>query len=244
VTAILRGAGGMTRVYLDPPSAKVLDVGGSNDLAAWLHQFHESLNLRDYGGRAIVGWVGVGMLISSLTGVYLWWPAAGVRRTGVGFRRGFRLTRNLHYTLGFFGCVVLAMLSFTGIALAFPDTARSLVGSAAPRVSVTAENADQAAAIARREYAGARITVIALPQSQGGAYRVSFAATSRDGYMWMRVLHEGSAFNALYRFVVFLGGLLPATLVVTGLVMWLRTRRRPRVSLHVPAMARDDRLPG
>ena len=38
-------------------------------------------------GRQIVGWVGVAMLISSLTGLWLWWPVTG------SFRRGFRWKR-------------------------------------------------------------------------------------------------------------------------------------------------------
>jgi uncharacterized iron-regulated membrane protein len=40
------------------------------------------------------------------------------------------------------------------------------------------------------------------------------------------MLHEGSAFGIIWPFLVFLGGLLPSLLMVTGLTMWLRTRRR------------------
>ena len=116
------GDGGpFQRVYLDPPTGRVLDVASGRDLLGWLHSFHESLTLREYNGREIVGAVGIAMLISSLSGIYLWWPAGGLRRSAFGFRRGFALLRNLHYTIGIWGALVLATLSFTGIFLAFPD---------------------------------------------------------------------------------------------------------------------------
>src|SRR5262249_30248724 len=68
VIVLLRGsanAGAIERVYLDPSSGRVLDVAGSGDMIGWLHRFHESLTLRDWNGREIVGAVGVAMLVSS-----------------------------------------------------------------------------------------------------------------------------------------------------------------------------------
>ena len=38
-------------------------------------------------GRAIVGWAGVGMLILSLTGIWLWWPRNGAFLPGLRWRR-------------------------------------------------------------------------------------------------------------------------------------------------------------
>ena len=65
-------------VYLDPPSARVLDVVDfRSSLIGFLHRFHENLTIPEYSGRAIVGWAGVGMLILSLTGIWLWWPRNG-----------------------------------------------------------------------------------------------------------------------------------------------------------------------
>ena len=272
VVAFLRGNGGMQRAYLDPPSGRVLDVGSANDLVAWLHQFHESLNLRDLGGRSIVGVVGIAMLISALSGIYLWWPANGLRRTGLGFRPGFALHRNLHYTIGIAGVVLLAMLSFTGIFLGFPDAGRVVVGamakvSASPRGLQSAEAAgrgigpDEAVAIALADYANATIASVGFPAGPRGVYRVSLRerddADARPGtavfidprtraviarndrstrgggdtfLAWQRMLHEGSVFGGVGRFLVFLGGLMPAVLVVTGLLMWLRPRRRRSAS--------------
>ncbi len=188
--------GGFRRVYLDPPTGRVLDAGTGNNFVGWLHNFHESLTLREFYGREIVGTVGIAMLISSLSGIYLWWPAGGVRRSALGFRRGFALHRNLHYTFGIWGVVVLAMLSFTGIFLGFPDAGRAVVAafsatSPSPRGIQSAEGAgrgiapDDAAAIALQRYPDATVIGLGLPTGPRGAYRVNLReagdTTSRSG---------------------------------------------------------------
>jgi uncharacterized iron-regulated membrane protein len=51
-------------VFLDPPTAAVLDVMEFRDsFIGFLHVFHENLMIPQYSGRQIVGWAGVGMLI-------------------------------------------------------------------------------------------------------------------------------------------------------------------------------------
>ncbi|HEX4330012.1 MAG TPA: PepSY-associated TM helix domain-containing protein [Burkholderiales bacterium] len=130
VTVIGRSGGGaagerptIVRVYLDPATGKVLDAGDSG-FVAWAHDLHENLLLRQYNGRNIVGAVGIAMLISSLSGIYLWWPGRGRLRSGLTTRRGFPTSRNIHYLVGFYGSLMLGMLSFTGIYLAYPDFGR------------------------------------------------------------------------------------------------------------------------
>jgi hypothetical protein len=112
---------GLRRVYLDPPTGRVLDAPAGGGLIGWAHDFHESLTLREYSGREIVGCVGIAMLISSLSGIYLWWPRRSLRRNDFTFRRGSVTSRKLHITFGIYASLVLAMLSFTGIFLAFPE---------------------------------------------------------------------------------------------------------------------------
>ena len=101
----------------------MLDAPAGRGLIVWAHDFHDSLVLRESSGREIVGCVGIAMLISSLSGIYLWWPRRRLRRKDFGFRRGSVVSRNLHFTFGIYASLVLAMLSFTGIFLAFPDAA-------------------------------------------------------------------------------------------------------------------------
>ena len=173
----------LQRVYLDPPTGRVLDVSSGRDLLGWLHSFHESLTLREYNGREIVGAVGIAMVISSLIGIYLWWPTGGLRRSAFGFRRGLALHRNLHYTIGIWGALVLATLSFTGIFLAYPDAGRAAVGAivsvSPPQRAVRSTSSggnpigpDEAWAIALNLYPRARVTGVGFPASPGGAYRI------------------------------------------------------------------------
>ncbi len=165
----------------DRPRARCLVRSRS---AGWLHSFHESLTLREYNGREIVGAVGIAMLISSLSGIYLWWPVGGLRRSAFGFRRGFALYRNLHYTFGIWGALVLAMLSFTGIFLAYPDAGRAAAGaivsvSPSPRAVRSTSSGgnpigpDEAGAIALNLYPRARVIGVGFPAGPGGAYRIS-----------------------------------------------------------------------
>ncbi|MEO8346800.1 MAG: PepSY-associated TM helix domain-containing protein [Betaproteobacteria bacterium] len=257
-------AGPFQRVYLDPPTGRVLDTASGRDWLGWLHSFHESLTLREFKGREIVGAVGIAMLISSLSGIYLWWPAGGLQWPAFKFRRGLALHRNLHYTIGIWGALVLALLSFTGIFLAYQDAGRAVVAvfgkvSPSPRgvqsatTSGTSMSVDDVAAIARLRYPDATIIGLGMPAAPRGAFRVNLRepadtasrsgtivfidprsggvlqsadrATRGDGdtfLLWQRMLHEGSVLGFAWRFAVFLGGLLPALLMTTGLIIWLR----------------------
>src|SRR5262245_25947102 len=70
-TGLERGARPrLLTVYLDPPGARVLEVVDFRaSLIGFLHRFHENLTIPEYNGRSIVGWVGVAMLILSLSGI-------------------------------------------------------------------------------------------------------------------------------------------------------------------------------
>ncbi len=185
VLARARGdAGPLQRIYLDPPTGRILDIATGGDFLAWLHSFHESLTLREYHGREIVGAVGIAMLISSLSGIYLWWPVRGTCARVFGFRQGLALHRNLHYTFGFWGSLVLALLSFTGILIAYPDAARATVAvfgavSPSPRGLQSVESPerpigpDDAAAVARQAYPTATVISVGFPAGPRGVYRVN-----------------------------------------------------------------------
>jgi hypothetical protein len=41
----------------------------------------------------------------------------------------------------------------------------------------------------------------------------------------MRRIHDGTGMGALWQIVIFIGGLIPALLAVTGILMWLHVRR-------------------
>jgi uncharacterized iron-regulated membrane protein len=175
------GPPSMMTVYLDPPTASVLgstDFRGS--LMGFLHSFHENLTMPQYNGRQIVGWAGTGMLILSLTGVWLWWPRKGGFIRGLRWTRSSRFTFNLHHLLGLWISIPLAVVSATGIYLSFPQTARNAMSSVAtmnpqgPRgffgeiAQHTALSPDRAVEIAQQAEPNAKPAALFLPAEQRG----------------------------------------------------------------------------
>src|SRR3546814_9518816 len=61
-----------TMLWLDPADAKVLDQAPSSaGLVRVLHNLHGHLMIPGVG-RQVVGWLGVAMLISCVSGIWLW----------------------------------------------------------------------------------------------------------------------------------------------------------------------------
>jgi len=64
IVVTARGQGAVFhRVYVDPPTGKVLEAVAGGGLIGWVHRFHENLTLREYWGREIVGAVGIASAI-------------------------------------------------------------------------------------------------------------------------------------------------------------------------------------
>lgn len=55
---------------------------------------------------------------------------------------------------------------------------------------------------------------------------------------WIRWLHEGSHAGEVWRFIVFVSGIMPAILGVTGILLWLRQRRQ-RALVHAGHVTRN-----
>jgi uncharacterized iron-regulated membrane protein len=177
-------------VFMDPPTAAILDVMEfRSSFFGFLHVFHENLTIPEYSGRQIVGWAGIGMLIMSVTGLWLWWPRGSGFLRGLRWARSRRFTFNLHHLLGFWLSIPLAVVSFTGIYLAFPQTSRNVMLSMAamnPQPSRggqiaqhTALTADYALAIALKATPNAEPVALFLPMQQRGepglSWRVQMA---------------------------------------------------------------------
>ena len=187
-------------VFLDPPTAAVLDVMEFRaSFIGFLHVFHENLTIPQYSGRQIVGWAGVGMLILSLTGTWLWWPRNGSLLRALRWTRSSRFTFNLHNMLGFWIALPLAAVSLTGIYLSFPQTARSMMSSiatmnpqgqrggfAAEIAAQTELTADRALQIALATAPNATPATLFLPtvQRSGGnrglAWRIQLTRSAGD----------------------------------------------------------------
>lgn len=250
------GAPQRTNVYLDPPTAKVLDIAGSNSGAVRvMHVIHGSLMIPGVG-RQIVGWIGVAMLVSSISGLWLWWPTVGRWARGLRWRRHRNFDTNLHHLMGFWIALPLFVLSLTGAWISFPAFFGSFVAEG-PRPGGPDRAAQQRA---RPLQAPATPLAVALQRAQatapGEVRQITFptdlkpewavvlkpATVSIDDASgtaelskgndrpqnpvarWMRRIHDGTDMGLAWQIVVFLGGLLPAALAVTGVIMWWRAR--------------------
>jgi uncharacterized iron-regulated membrane protein len=187
---------------------------------AWRRSPATSSNLHYVTGF----WICFPLALISLTGIYLAWPQQGRE--------------------------VLSSIA--------PMTEQQRGG---PRGQVMANTARSPAEIFATASARPNSSVDAIfyPNPQTGAWRVrlredgktepvTIMINDRSGDVsvvqplsgdrtasWIRWLHEGSHSGEVWRFVVFLSGIMPAVLGVTGILVWLRQRRqRALMKANVP----------
>jgi uncharacterized iron-regulated membrane protein len=179
-------------IYLDPVSGAVLGTRKStmSPLVQFAHDLHGGLMMgRD--GRPLVGWLGVGMVILGLTGLVLWWPkphqwkyAFRIRRTATGLR--FHL--ELHSAFGIWGFIVFIIVSFTGVAIAFPETIHAAFPGAAPPAfnlrtgpeiepleGAKRSGASEAAVLATKAKPGTDVVSVMIPSRPQQAISVALA---------------------------------------------------------------------
>lgn len=97
-------------------------------------RLHYSLALGSTGMN-IVGWVGLALFFTVLTGVILWWPRSGKISKALTIKRNAsqeRLNFDLHKTFGFYSAIILVFLIASGVYLVFPKYGRGLVGIFSP----------------------------------------------------------------------------------------------------------------
>ena len=249
-----RGPPPRTMVYLDPPTARVLQVApGNAGLVRFLHVLHGSLQVPGVG-RQIVGWIGVAMMVSCFTGLWLWWPTVGTWARGLRWRRHRNTDTNLHHVMGFWVALPLFVLSLTGAWISFPEFFGALGGGAAPRgpdrgatmrAPALADPAQPIGIVVERANSvrGGAIRSIAWPTTRTPDWTVTYAngaivKVADDGGIavaapsrqpggiarLMRRIHDGEGMGIVWQLVIFAGGLLPAALAVTGIIMWWRAR--------------------
>ncbi|HEY7810505.1 MAG TPA: PepSY-associated TM helix domain-containing protein [Allosphingosinicella sp.] len=251
-----------TMLYLHPSDARLLDSAKSNEGAVQvMHVLHGSLMVPGVG-RTIVGWIGVAMLLSSLTGLWLWWPLKGGIGRGLRWRRQPEVSGNVHHQGGFWIALPLAVLSFTGAWISFPAFFASLSGdpagpSAAERMRRMAavplaetQLAPEAALAAAQPLATGRLVTVSWPTDTEAKWKLAFARPGGNAEVGvedgsakvtppkppqpdttarlMRRIHDGTGMGTVWQVIIFLGGIIPALLAITGVLMWLTARRRRR----------------
>jgi uncharacterized iron-regulated membrane protein len=253
-----------TSYWLDPRDASVIDkASGNAGVVRVLHMLHGSLMIPGGWGRTIVGWVGVFMFVSCLSGIWLWWPLAGGFRTGFKWQRRNTTNANLHYMSGFWVLIPLAMLSFTGAWISFPSVFGAFE-SVQPRggpgggrggpgqpLAETQTSVDAALAAAAPLASGPLLS-IGWPTGQKAEWTLQFETEGAPAEVKvadadatalppepprpetlarkMRRWHDGTDMGPLWQIAIFLGGIIPALLSVTGIVIWWRARKARRSS--------------
>ena len=193
-----RSAGaGRLRIDVDPVS---LDTFSNPETGFFRQVFflHSTLLLRNREGRQLVGWFGGAMLVMGFSGLVNWWPRRGGWRAGFAVARGasgFRLHRDLHGAAGIWGLVVLLIVSFGGVYLAFPESVRAALDpvlpardlrAAANAVRVEPMNGaeplgiDAAVTLARRDFPDAALRLVFLPAKPDQPYRVGLIPAGGD----------------------------------------------------------------
>ena len=124
----------------------------------------------------------------------------------------------------------------------------------APGDGAAALSAEQAVAMAQTALPNATPTGITLPSRPDRTIMVNMEARGAVGatvyidpwrgrivatrdpsgsfMAWQRPLHQGSGLGVVWQALVFLSGLVPALFVITGVIMWLKKRKR-----HLPMSA-------
>jgi uncharacterized iron-regulated membrane protein len=118
------------RFAVDPSTARVLGRIEPN-WVDWMVDLHRNL-LAGATGRSIVGAFGIVLFLLSATGLLMWLTGARNWRAWVSVRtRGsaVRFNYELHRAAGLWAYAFLALISFTGVELAYPNTFRDAVQS-------------------------------------------------------------------------------------------------------------------
>lgn len=178
---------------------------------AWRRSPATSSNLHYVTGF----WICFPLAFLSLTGIYLAWPQQGravlssmapmtaqPQRGGGG---GAQAAANPQRALSEIYTTAAARPNSSVAAIVFPQ-------GGAWRVQLRADGKIEP-------------TTIMINDRSGAVSVVEPLAGDRVA-LWIRRLHEGSYAGEVWRLIVFLSGIMPAMLGVTGILVWLRQRRQ------------------
>lgn len=153
-------------------------------------RLHYSLGLASTGMN-IVGFIGIGLLFSVITGLVLWWPNPGKLKKSLSIKYPSspeRLNFDLHKVFGFYSSFVLLFLIASGVYLIFPEYGTNLVGVFSPvsppwpefqSVTLVSDkktiNLEQVVAITDARFPEGDYRWIVFPDNEQGVYVVGKA---------------------------------------------------------------------
>ncbi len=228
-------------IAVDPYTLRVVGARApERSMLAAVHSLHAALHA-GRPGTAIVGVIGLGLLVESVTGLWLYGPAVKRR---VRDHRTRRASRVLHRLVGGLSLVVGVIVGITGALLALAS-ALAVTDHAAPRPDPTGAalaRLDIAAARADAALPGGRITALVADAGRtirvekrlpwnGAGERIGRVRVDRDGRTivavetdspraraWdvVRRLHAGDFAGRASSIVYAVAGLALSVLAVTG----------------------------
>jgi uncharacterized iron-regulated membrane protein len=121
-------------IAIDPNTGRLIDSWyWGETFLSWVYNVHAFLDL-GRAGEKIVGFLGLLVLLSLGTGLYLWWPRGRLNRSAfvVTAKSAARLEYDLHRLTGLYTLVIVAVISLTGVMLIFPGQIGRMVSSLSP----------------------------------------------------------------------------------------------------------------
>lgn len=194
--------------YFDPRTGA--DVGSSAltafRLVSKLIELHDNL-LAGAVGRCINGLGALAVILMALTGMVIWWPGATRWRRSLTLRRSAgwqRLTWDLHSAIGFWSSGFVLVIALSGVYLCFPEALQAF----ADRLVPPTDDSSGTRLVDRTFYWLAylhfgRINGIGIPCGGPGLCDQATKA------VWA------------------IGGLAPASMFVTGTLVWWNRVVRP-----------------
>ncbi|NOT11424.1 MAG: PepSY domain-containing protein [Methylococcaceae bacterium] len=158
-------------------------------LTTWLLDLHTQLHWGRFGWK-MVGFLGVLLMVSISTGLYLWWPGVkGLWKALILHHKNgmIRLLFDLHRFVGLFSALALLVLALSGFLLSYPvimetlvgasgmqhgETGRTLTSTAVPNNHPTGLAA--AAFVAQAPFPKAQLRRVTTPAGNTGIYRINF----------------------------------------------------------------------
>ncbi|MBD9362525.1 PepSY-associated TM helix domain-containing protein [Methylomonas fluvii] len=176
-------------VAVNPYTGQVVDSRlWGQTLTTWLLDLHTQLQLDGFGRNALAVLGGL-LMLSVLSGLYLWWPGWPKLWRAFSVRHDaglMRLLFDLHRLLGFASSGFLILLAFTGFHLAYPSLLENLTaasgmghGDAGPNVRSSAIPNDrptslsEAILVARGPFPSSEVRRITTPVGELGTYRIN-----------------------------------------------------------------------
>lgn len=154
----------------------------------WLLGLHTQLNLDSFGWNA-VGVLGLLLMVSAATGVYLWWPGIRGIWDAIKVRHNagmIRLAFDLHRLIGLLSASILLLLAFTGFNLSYPSILETLTGSSGMEHGETGRDIvstaipnnhpvklESAEFVARGPFPRAELRRVTTPAGDSGIYRIN-----------------------------------------------------------------------